>query len=110
MPKTSELTLPPPPRGKLPYVKDKWTLMAKAMADQGIDPNSRIDLLWDYIDVVCLDSDLGFEWEKACLRDKIALSTRYSALLSEKLRLRKLLLAPEIKTQPKALTNQVKWP
>ena len=55
MPKTSELTLPPPPRGKLPYVKDKWTLMAKAMADQGIDPNSRIDLLWDYINVVCLD-------------------------------------------------------
>jgi hypothetical protein len=60
--------------------------------------------LWDYIGVVCLDSDLGLEWQDALLRDKIALSRRYSAFLSEKLRLRKLLLAPEKSSCPKLLT------
>ena len=97
MPKTEELTLPPPPRGKRAELKAQWTRMAKMMIDQGIDHNSRIDLLESYIDVVCIDSDLSFEWEKAFMRDKIALSRRHSALLAEKLRLRKLLLAPEIK-------------
>ena len=95
MSKTDKLTLPPPPRGKRAGIKWEWTQMAKAMADQGIDPNSRLSLLGCYIDVVSVDADLGLEWEKAFLRDKIALSRRYSALLSEKLRLRKLLLAPD---------------
>ena len=106
MPGTDELTLPPPPRGKRKEIKEEWTRMAKAMTDQGIDPHSRLDLLGNYIDVVCVDYDLGCEWQEACLRDRIAISRRFSAHLSEKLRLRKQLLAPEIKTQSKALVNR----
>jgi hypothetical protein len=108
MPETNDTTIPPAPRGKRAHIKSEWMRMAKMMVAQGIDPNSRIDLLESYIDVVCVDSDLGLEWQEARLRDKIAISRRFSALLSEKLRLRKLLLAPEIKTQTKALADRGK--
>jgi hypothetical protein len=91
----AEMTLPPPPRGMRAPIKAEWTRMAKMMVDQGIDPNSRIDLLEDFIKGVGEYSDLEYEWHEANLRDKIALSRRFSALLSQKLRLRKLLLAPE---------------
>jgi hypothetical protein len=101
MPEPDELTLPSPPRGKRAEIKAEWTRMAKSMADQGIDPNSRIYLLWDYINTVCEDGDLSLAWEDACLRDKIALSRRFSELLNQKLKLRKMLLAPEIKSQAK---------
>lgn len=108
MPGTDELTIPRPPRGKRDEIKAEWVRMAKAMADQGINPNSRLYLLWDYINTVCEEGDLGLAWEEACLRDRIALSRRFSALLSQKLRLRKLLLEPEITSQSKALAERAK--
>jgi hypothetical protein len=108
MPEPDELTLPSPPRGKRAEIKAEWTRMAKSMADQGIDPNSRIYLLWDCINTVCEDGDLSLAREDACLRDKIALSRRFSELLNQKLKLRKMLLAPEIKSQAKAMADQGK--
>jgi hypothetical protein len=108
MTEPDEMTIPPPPRGKRPEIKYEWTRMAKAMADQGVDPNSRLYLLWDYISVVGEEGDLGMAWEDANLRDRIALSRRFCSLLTLKLRLRKLLLAPEIKTQPKSWLDQGK--
>ena len=108
MSQNDELTVLPPPRGYRPEIKTEWRRMVKLMTDQGIDPNSRIDLLEHYIGVVAEDADLNAYWPDALLHQKIELSRRFSTLLAAKLRLRKLLLAPEFKSQPKTLTNRVK--
>jgi hypothetical protein len=98
MPKTEDYTtLPPPPRGVADAIKRDWRLIVKAMTDQGIDPYKRFDLLDNYMLVIGQEYDLDCAWGSASLRDRLAISKQISALFPQKLRLRTLLLAPEIK-------------
>jgi hypothetical protein len=89
-----EKPIPPAPRGYRASIKLQWVDMAKAMQRQGIDPAVRLDLLTAYIRVVGEEADLDGEWTDANLSTKLAIGRRFSTILSEKLRLRKLLLAP----------------
>jgi len=52
-----------------------------------------------YIRLVAEESDLDGEWEDAHLAQRLALGRRFSAILSQKLRLRALLFAPDAKIQ-----------
>src|SRR5208283_1177540 len=91
---SDEAPLPAAPRGYRVEVKREWLRMAKVVADHGIDPNSRLDLLGAYLRVLAEESDFDQEWEDANLTEKLAIGRRFSALLIAKLRIRALLLAP----------------
>jgi hypothetical protein len=93
MPEIKDTTVPAPPRGLRKAIKAEWMRMAQLMINQGLNPADRTDLLEDFIAIVAEDADLNLEWEGANLREKIGLSRRFEALLGQKLRLRKMLLA-----------------
>jgi hypothetical protein len=65
--------------------------MAKMMADQGVNPFERIDLLESWLGVVQEEEQLQDEWGDANLGTKFALGRRLGALLNQKLKLRTLL-------------------
>jgi hypothetical protein len=88
-------SLPAAPRGYRAAIKREWNRLAKAVSDQGVDPNSRLDLLDCYIHVVAEENDLDLLWQDADLRGKLAIGRRWSTLLNAKLRIRGLLFAAE---------------
>lgn len=90
---SEETKIPAAPRGLRKPLKIEWARMAEIMLDQGISPSSRLDLMHAYLRIAIEESELDLEWEDATLAQKLALGRRFSALMTAKLRVRKLLLA-----------------